>query len=161
MTAATSSPGTRRGASGSCRARRPRDGEDGVRDTTAGTAAAAATTCRLTQRVRYHYTAPIHDLRQRLLLVPPAVHGHQRRHAWSLAVGGASASSTRARRDSFGNLALELRVPRVDEWVEFVVTTEVTRRSWSSVHRIRPDRRYLEPTRLTAPDVALQGLASP
>ena len=119
-----------------------------------------ATSCFLAQRVRYDYTAPIEDLCQRLLLVPPSVHGHQRRHGWTLVVGGAVATSTRARRDSFGNLALELRVPRVDEWVEFVVTTEVTRRAPSGAHRVRPDRRYLEPTRLTAPDVAIGALVA-
>ena len=129
-----------------------------MRETTAGPAAA---TCTLTQRVRYDYPAPIHDLRQRLLLVPPVVHGHQRRHGWTLLVGGAGPSSTRAQRDSFGNLALQLRVPRVHEWVEFVVTTEMTRRSPSTAQRVRPDRRYLEPTRLTAPDVALRALATP
>ena len=131
-----------------------------MKDTTAAPAATAAT-CILSQRVRYDYTAPILDLRQRLLLVPPAVHGHQRRHGWMLDVGGAIASSTRARRDSFGNLALELRVPRVAEWVEFVVTTEVTRRAGAGVHRVRPDRRYLEPTRLTAADDAVRALAVP
>jgi len=131
-----------------------------VKDTTAATAATAAT-CILTQRVRYDYTAPVQDLRQRLLLVPPSVHGHQRRHGWTLDVGGAIASSTRARRDSFGNLALELRVPRVAEWVEFVVTTEVTRRAAPGVHRVRPDRRYLEPTRLTACEAAVRAITQP
>lgn len=71
-------------------------------------ATAAPARCSLVQRVRYDYTAPVHNLRQRLILIPPAVHGSARRHGWSLDVDGAAATATRARRDSFGNLALVL-----------------------------------------------------
>ena len=56
----------------------------------------------LHQHVRYEYPAPIRDLRHRLVIVPPRVHGDQRRVLHRVDVSGALAR-TRARLDEFGN----------------------------------------------------------
>jgi transglutaminase-like putative cysteine protease len=112
----------------------------------------------LAQRIRYEYSAPITALRQQLIVVPRAHHGAQHRRSWHLVVDGAPATWT-ARLNPFGNLALRIDVPVVERSVEFAVTAELERAGAAAPHRMRPDRRYLEPTTLTAPDAAIAALA--
>jgi transglutaminase-like putative cysteine protease len=93
----------------------------------------------------------------------PDPHGAQHRRSWSLAVDGAPATWT-ARLNPYGNLALRVDVPLVERWVEFAVTAELEldrggAGANGAGHRIRPDRRYLEPTALTAADAAIAALA--
>ena len=72
----------------------------------------------LEQRFRYTYAEPARRLRQRLVVVPRAMHGGQRRVDHGISVSGSPAvvSST---RDSFANDLVELRASAVDEWIEF------------------------------------------
>ena len=106
-------------------------------------------TFALGQRIRYHYSAPVTDLRQRLKVVPPPAHGPQRRSRWQLTVQGAPSSTKRTFLDRFGNVTIDVRVPRVDEAVEFVLDveadTDVSRWPYEPI----VDRGYLRPTRLT------------
>lgn len=108
----------------------------------------ALRTYALEQRIRYGYSAPIRSLRQRLVVVPPAVHGNQRRQRWSIDVEGARIWRSWETSDAFGNLQFHTVVPRVADAVEFVVSSEVTVEE--GVHRSRPDRRHVYATPLTA-----------
>src|ERR1700761_2219159 len=72
----------------------------------------------LEQSFRYEYEAPVHGLRQRLVIVPPARHGSQRRRAHRLEIGGARARR-RVRRDADGNVVAWLRAEQVPHVIEF------------------------------------------
>ncbi|MCU1463997.1 MAG: transglutaminase protein [Acidimicrobiales bacterium] len=122
--------------------------------------ASEITAFTLQQRIRYDYTGPVTALRQRLVVVPPANHGSQRRWHWAVHVDGAVGATQRARRDRYGNLGVDIAVPKVDDWVEFRVECTVGRRARRAPYRISPDWRYLSPTRLTAPDDRIAALAA-
>ena len=66
------------------------------------------------QTFRYDYPGPITDLRQRLMVVPPDYHGHQRLTTHKLRVSGCNLESERS-YDSFGNVVLDLTLEEVDE----------------------------------------------
>jgi transglutaminase-like putative cysteine protease len=114
---------------------------------------------RLEQTVRYAYSAPVTDLHQRLILIPPAQHGGQRRLDWTLEVGGIDQHRTRTRCDRWGNLVLDVRVPRVDEFVEFTVTA-TTSHDPVVPTRVRPSDRYFASTPLTSPGGRIAELAA-
>ena len=115
----------------------------------------------LEQRIRYRYTQPVTDVRQRLRIVPPMTHGRQQRRHWHLAVEGVQASSLRTFVDPFGNVTVDVHVPRVDDAVEFVLAVEAeTADSSAEMHDVAVDRRYLRHTRLTAAGDATIELAS-
>ncbi len=115
------------------------------------------------QTFRYDYPGPITELRQRLMVVPPDYHGHQRLVTHKLRVSGCNLDSERS-YDSFGNVVLDLTLPEVDGSVEFA--------TWAVVERDMPveghdnpddvghDRRFAEPSRLTRPDDALRLVAA-
>ena len=117
----------------------------------------------LEQRFRYEYDAPVHSLRQRLVIVPPACHGNQYLRAHELRVTGAQARR-RVRRDAFGNVIAWLHADRVTHAIEF--------RLAAIVERVRDDGpamlpagalyspRLLRHTALTAPDERLRALAA-
>jgi transglutaminase-like putative cysteine protease len=125
--------------------------------------AAQRVTYFLEQSFRYDYEAPVHALRQRLVIVPPARHGSQYRRAHQLRVTGAAARRF-VRRDARGNVVAWLRADHVAAAVEFRFT--------ALVERIRRDGpvmlpvqalhspALLGPTRLTAADDRLRDLAS-
>ena len=48
----------------------------------------ASRTFALQQTIGYRYSAPVTNLRQRLKVVPPLIHGAQRRSRWQLTVQG-------------------------------------------------------------------------
>ena len=112
------------------------------------------------QTIRYEYSKPVSNLRQRLMVVPPPRHGRQQRVDWRLDVHGASAKIVRVGRDRFGNVRLEVSVPAVQSWVEFDLRSTVSFRDEESVPTIRPVERYLQPTRLTSPDDAIDRLVA-
>src|SRR3954447_14305142 len=118
------------------------------------------TALSLEQRIRYEYPAPVANLRQRLVVVPIARHGRQRRLSWSIAVDGPARSRVGERVDRFGNHVLSVSAGRVPGWVEFTVCSEVEVDSRGAALRVSPDRRYLTPTRLTAPDAAVTALTA-
>ncbi len=129
-----------------------------------GSTAAAATASRssgmwlLDERIRYRYSGPVTNLRQQLRIVPPPTHGAQRRRSWRFGVDGVESWRTRTYLDRFGNVTIDVHVPRVDEAVEFVLDAEVE----GSVFACETvaDRRYHRHTPLTRPDPALRKLAS-
>jgi transglutaminase-like putative cysteine protease len=116
----------------------------------------------LHQRHRYEYDGPVRDLRHRLMVLPRADHGGQRRVDHDLAVGGCRARTT-VRSDRFGNTVVEVRADTVPAAVEF--------ESWAMVRRVGAggsvtvaasalaDPRLLRPTPLTRADGALSGVA--
>ena len=117
---------------------------------------------RLEQVFRYHYSAPIERLDHRLVVVPPAVHGDQRRRSHGVEVAGARARAM-SRRDRFGNYVVLVKAPVVEEAIEFRVRVEVDRDDESGP-AVLPgsalaDRRYTRPTALTAPDRAIATVA--
>ena len=63
------------------------------------------------QTFRYDYPGPITDLRQRLMVVPPDYHGHQRLATHKLRVSGCDLECERS-YDSFGNVVLDLTLER-------------------------------------------------
>jgi transglutaminase-like putative cysteine protease len=113
----------------------------------------------LEQRIRYSYSTPVTNVRQRLRIVPPKIHGRQRRQRWQLGVHGAQSSSTRTFIDPFGNVTVDVNVPQVHDTVEFVLDVEVAPDGSGAPYDIVADERYLRHTRLTAPDDAMTALA--
>jgi transglutaminase-like putative cysteine protease len=116
----------------------------------------------LEQRIRYRYDRPVRRLRHRLMVVPPAVHGGQRRVDHGLTVTGALASVSET-TDGFGNQITELGAPVVEEWIEFRAWALVVGRSPGGVSVMAPgavhDDRLLATTALTEPDRELSEVA--
>jgi transglutaminase-like putative cysteine protease len=115
------------------------------------------------QAFHYDYPAPIADLEHRLLLIPPGVHGDQRLMAHRLEVGCASAHTVSSDSDGFGNMVVEVRVPRVQSTLRFEAWSVVERSAAAVPHRVSAsalaDPRYVRPSALTLPDAALRGAA--
>ena len=109
----------------------------------------ASRTFALDQKIRYRYSAPVANLRQRLKVVPPTAHGPQRRSRWQLTVQGVPSWSTRTFLDRFGNVTIDVSVARVDDAVEFVVDVEADTDESRWPYDPVVDRGYLRPTRLT------------
>lgn len=127
---------------------------------TAAVLGSADVGCSVLQRIRYDYSGPVTNLRQCLVVVPPPRHGRQERLAWSLRVRGARAEPEHIRRDSFGNVRIDVAVPEARSWVEFDVRSTIVFRDDLSVVSARRDQRYLRPTRLTAADDAIVRLVA-
>ena len=113
----------------------------------------------LDERIRYRYSQPVTNLRQRLRVVPPSAHGLQRRRRWRLTVEGVQSSRTQTSLDSFGNLTVDVIVPRVDDAVEFALEVEACADKWACYDTVF-DPRYFRHTRLTATDGCITELAS-
>lgn len=116
----------------------------------------------LHQRLRYDYPASIRRLRHRLVVIPPEVHGDQRRLLHRLDVRGADARATSG-VDAFGNHVVDVVAGCVPERIEFEAWSVVERSSVARPARLPAaalaDRRMLEPSALTAPDAALAEVA--
>ncbi|MCW3028881.1 MAG: transglutaminase protein [Solirubrobacterales bacterium] len=120
------------------------------------------TTYRVQQRFRYEYAGPISALRQRLMVVPRPVHGDQRLLCHELEV-----SEVRFRKricgDRFGNVVLEINIPKVEEVVDFDVSVLVERLPGRGQHLERAKGQALDvyrlPSALTRPDSALRAAA--
>lgn len=113
------------------------------------------------QQYRYEYLAPIHDLQQRLVMIPPAVHGAQRLLKADLRVDGADDAQTQTRTDRFGNVVYHITSPTVREAVAFTAEFTVQRRVSAEPFRVAgPDTvLYGTPTALTAPCARISGAA--
>lgn len=114
---------------------------------------------RLQQSIRYGYSATVRDLRQRLVVVPPDRYGTQDRQHWQVGVDGVDGARVVEVPDAFGNVALDVHVPEVREWVSFEVEFEVTVSPADGPAHVQPDRRYQRPTALTASSSAITSLA--
>jgi transglutaminase-like putative cysteine protease len=121
----------------------------------------------LHQRFRYEYDGPAYDVQQRLVAVPRERHGPLRRKAHLVSVsgpGGAPEAHSTARPDREGNLVVRVRLPVVQDSVEFAAAA-VLERAGPPRDALLPaaaltDPRHLRPTRLTRPDAALRSLAA-
>jgi transglutaminase-like putative cysteine protease len=92
------------------------------------------------------------------MLVPRGRHGNQRRLGWTLHLDGADSAVAQVRRDRFANLVLEVDVPRVEQYVEFMVHSAVELRPEDAEQRARLDSSYHKHSRLTAADAAVMRL---
>jgi transglutaminase-like putative cysteine protease len=114
------------------------------------------------QTFGYDYPGPITDLRQRLMVVPPDYHGHQRLATHKLRVSGCDLECERS-YDSFGNVVLDLTLQEVDGHVEFVtwavVECQIPIDGSLSPDDVGFDRRFGEESRLTRPEGALRAIA--
>ena len=113
----------------------------------------------LHQSLRYEYLGPIRHLAHRLMVVPPPVHGDQRRTTHQLEVRDAPAGVTE-RVDGYGNHVVDVTAARVEEAIEFDVHVGVERRR-APVAATVPiadlsDGRFLLPSPLTRPDDRLR-----
>jgi transglutaminase-like putative cysteine protease len=136
----------------------PRDALD---DTTA-VSHIQRTVYEVQQHFRYCYAAPIHDLRQRLVVVPRPIHGGQRLLANRLAVSQPH-SREPIRVDEFGNLIHHVRVPTVEEVVDFDLSLTVERFTGQGPHieaiTTQALNTYRLPSSFTQPDAALRAVA--
>jgi transglutaminase-like putative cysteine protease len=124
--------------------------------------AADSGTYLLEQRFRYTYAEPASGLRHRLVVVPRAVHGSQRRIDHGLKVSGSPAVVSSG-SDTFANDLVELRAAAVDEWIEFETWAVVAFRGTGGVTVLSApagdDPRLVEPTPLTRADGFLRATA--
>ena len=116
----------------------------------------------LRQSFRYEYPAPIRNLNQRLVVIPPERFGDQRRLRHELSVE-ADGARLEGRRDRFGNVVVEVFAPRVSEAIEFVAEVTVER------HADEPNRLpdgwlaenyLLSASPLTAADARIRSAAA-
>ncbi len=111
----------------------------------------------LRQSFSYRYSGPVRAVEQQLIVIPPVRHGPQERKSHDLIVTGAEGDASWA-HDAFANHVARVTLPTVRESVEFRVDVVVERSGPASV--LLPavalrDHRYLEPTHLTEPDLAI------
>jgi len=113
----------------------------------------ARATFRVRQHYRYAYPSPIHDLRQRLMMLPPEQHGAQRLLQRELRVDGAEEMRILSQSDRFGNVVYHISSATVPEVVEFTADFMVERYSDGEPLRVSTElaELYLGPTALTAP----------
>lgn len=120
------------------------------------------TTVLIHQVFRYDYPAPISELRQRLIVVPPDCYGHQRLVTHKLRVTGCDLDSERS-YDSFGNVVLDLTLEQVERQVEFstwaVVERDAAHDGLENPDDVGFDHRFGEPSRLARPDERLREVA--
>lgn len=120
-------------------------------------------TYALHQRFAYEYDGAASDLDHRLVAVPRARHGSQRRRAHHVAVS-ADGAEVVTRSDALGNVVTRVRLGVVPQRVEFVVGA-VVERAGRVLGPALPaaaleDPRLLRPTRLTTADAALHDVAT-
>lgn len=114
------------------------------------------------QHYRYTYTAPVWDLRQRLVMIPPDRQRGQRLLNHELAVRGTEGDHRLTwERDEFGNRVARVTANRVPQAIDFEATFRLERTAADGAPHGVPWRSdserlaYLRPTALTAPDKRL------
>jgi transglutaminase-like putative cysteine protease len=121
------------------------------------------TVYQVQQHFRYRYMAPVRDLRQRLIVVPRLVHGDQRVISHRLEVSQPPAREL-IRADRFGNVVVEVSIPKVEETVDFDLSLTVERLTGRGPHleaaTTQALETYLLPSALTRPDAALRAVAT-
>jgi transglutaminase-like putative cysteine protease len=115
---------------------------------------------RVRQQYHYAYATPIHDLRQRLMMLPPEEHGGQRLLQRELRVEGADDVRMLSQIDRFGNVVHHVSSPTVTEAVEFTAEFTVERFTTTEPPRVAAADalvgQYLVRTALTAPDARIR-----
>jgi transglutaminase-like putative cysteine protease len=117
---------------------------------------------RVRQQYRYAYPSPIHDLRQRLMMLPPEEHGGQRLLQRDLRVEGAEDVRILSQSDRFGNVVYHISSASVSEAVEFTAEFTVQRSATTDPLRVSNDgtaELYLARTALTAPCTRIRDAA--
>lgn len=118
---------------------------------------------RVRQHYRYTYTAPVWDIKQRLVMIPPERGGDQRVLEHELKVRGHEGETeVRWIRDEYGNRVANLKVPRVERAIDFEAIFQVERDT-ARTSALRPapwlafggPSRFVHHTALTAPDERL------
>ncbi|MBK5186996.1 MAG: hypothetical protein JJD97_02060, partial [Gemmatimonadaceae bacterium] len=107
------------------------------------------------QEYRYSYSAPVTDVRQRLIMVPPATFGDQELRSHEITVEGAEDVTMEWETDRFGNRVCKVRASRVSESVRFAAEFKIEREAPPTAQRLHANAiidPYLAPTALTAPD---------
>jgi len=112
----------------------------------------------LQQTVAYEYASPVQDLRQRLMIMPRERHGDQHRVAHRFDVHTHGDTRVRRRPDRFGNPVVHVRVPDVDQAIEFH-TRAVLVRDRASIHPSPWNATAPTVTSLTTPDAAIREAA--
>jgi transglutaminase-like putative cysteine protease len=116
---------------------------------------------RLRQTFRYEYAEPITDLNHRLVVIPPARFGDQRRTYHELIVE-LEEVRLENREDRFGNFVVDVFAPEVRQAIEFVAEVSVDRSAsepnilvggWPAAESL------LKPTTLTSADERIQTAA--
>lgn len=114
------------------------------------------------QHLRYEYPGEIHDLRQRLMIVPPDRYGGQRLVTHKLEVSAPFVTIDR-QQDDFGNRILSLFVEHVEREIDFTAWIVVEHDATVGPIIIPADAdqiaRFHTPTPLTTPDDALHAAA--
>jgi transglutaminase-like putative cysteine protease len=121
---------------------------------------ARTSSLHLEQEVRYAYPAPIDRLQQRMIVVPPAGHGSQRRDDWSFEVAGVPSPVPRPRTDPFGNTVIDVEAPHVEQWISFATRVTVSLSGAADPWETAVDPCYRHPTALTTADAAVHALVS-
>ena len=113
------------------------------------------------QRFQYDYPGPIRALQQRLVVIPVERYGAQRLCSHRLTATPAPCAS-RSTTDAFGNHVVEVDVPEAGASVVFEVVMTIehdARRHGDAWCTAEAARRFLDPTRLTAPDASITHMA--
>lgn len=115
---------------------------------------------RVRQHYRYSYSAPVWDLKQRLIMVPPDVFRDQRVLNWDLDVRGTEGDhQVTWERDRFGNRIAKVVANRVPRGIDFEAIFRVERIRNDSTTQAKPEADYLSHTALTAPDARIESVA--
>jgi transglutaminase-like putative cysteine protease len=102
---------------------------------------------------RYEYTAPVSDVRQRLIMVPPDRHGDQVLTDFELEVRGASDRVVKHwETDPFGNRVCRVEVERVDHALDFEARFRVCREPAAARGMADVPHQFFAFTALTRPD---------
>jgi transglutaminase-like putative cysteine protease len=116
---------------------------------------------RLRQTFRYEYVEPISDLHHRLVVIPPARFGDQRRTYHDLLVE-LDEVRLEHRLDRFGNVVVDVFAPLVPAAIEFVADVSVER-SAAEPNVLEggwpPADWLLDPSPLTTPDERIYAAA--
>jgi transglutaminase-like putative cysteine protease len=123
----------------------------------------AAELIRVRHHYRYVYTSPVHDMKQRLMMVPPDWHQGQALVSLDLDVRGTTGQRSIAwHTDLFGNRVCRVEAECVEHAVDFEARFSVRRSDEATSPLVlHPDelRAYLNFTALTAPDVRIHQAA--
>jgi transglutaminase-like putative cysteine protease len=110
--------------------------------------------CQFYHRFHYEYPGPIHDLKQRLVVIPADQYGSQSLRKHQLSVNPTPISSKHL-HDSFGNHVLEIEIPSAEHSVSFEVLLDIENEARPVPKPLVSASKgayYQQPTTLTAPN---------
>jgi transglutaminase-like putative cysteine protease len=115
-------------------------------------------TFRVRHHYRYVYTGPVHDLKQRLIMIPPDRHRDQALQSWAFDVRGIDGERAITwEQDALGNRVCHVEGERVEHAVDFEAVFCVERRQHTLAPEPGPaEDQFLQFTALTAPNDAVR-----